>query len=102
MVRLADVWLGFGFLAHTLADYIKTWVPFMHLLVEDDGTPQYRLLDSSDIYKWDQSKLQLTLGLLVFFFPEIALMNACIYVVGIPLYSVRYQFLALAARAGIE
>ena len=39
MVRLADVWLGFGFLAHMLADYIKTWVPFMNLLVEDDGTP---------------------------------------------------------------
>ena len=37
MVRLADVWLGFGFLMSMLVDYIKTWVPFIHLIEEDDG-----------------------------------------------------------------
>ena len=102
MVRLADVWLGFGFLAHMLVDYIKSWVPFLHLIVEEDGTPQYRMLDSSDVYKWDLNKLLLTLGILTFLFPEIAIMNGVIYVIAIPLYSVRYQFNALAARAGIE
>ena len=52
MVRLADVWLGFGFLAHMLVDYIKSLVPFLHLIGES-SVPQYRMLDSSDIYKWD-------------------------------------------------
>ena len=62
----------------------------------------YRLLDDSDIFKWDENRLLLSLGLLTFFFPEIAIMNSVIFVVALPLYSVRYQFNALTARAGVE
>ena len=62
----------------------------------------YRLLDDSDIFKWDENRLLLSLGLLTFFFPEIAIMNSVIFVVALPLYSVRYQFNALTAGAGVE